>query len=238
MRSSARVRVWVAGPGSDWLPADRLLLGLPRDERERALGLGRDARARFARSRALRRAALSEATGTRPEDLRYRLGAHGKPSLPGGPGFSVSDTGEVIAVAVAADRRALGVDLEEIRPLPTAEIASIARRFFGTETARALSSLMEGRRTAAFYTAWTRYEALVKATGEGLVPRRTDPRALLAEGPVQVMGPPGSGSPLPYVLTSFRPAVSVAGAVCVRGGTLALETLPVPRTLGGVRLQP
>lgn len=224
-KDRARVQVWVTGPDSDWLPPDHLFTVLSAQERERALSLNRQPGAcdRFVRSRTLRRAILAEATGRRAEELRYQIGPHGKPSVPGGPGFSVSDSGTFICVAVAADDRALGVDIEEIRPLSNPVINSIARRFLAEETEELLSSLPSGQRTTAFYQAWTHYEAFMKATGEGMRPRGAT-RALRLDGGADC------------VSASFRLQASVTGSVCVHGDAMTLRILPVPRQLGGVRL--
>ncbi|HLW65990.1 MAG TPA: 4'-phosphopantetheinyl transferase superfamily protein, partial [Gemmataceae bacterium] len=62
--------------------------------------------------------------------------------------------------------RAIGVDIEQIRPdFATDEIA---KRFFSEREWQALRALPTVERTAAFFRCWTRKEAFIKAIGEGL----------------------------------------------------------------------
>jgi len=63
-------------------------------------------------------------------------------------------------------RRAIGVDLERIRRQPAEE--QIAERFFSPREVEALHALPVSMREDAFFTCWTRKEAYVKATGDGL----------------------------------------------------------------------
>jgi 4'-phosphopantetheinyl transferase len=94
-------------------------------------------------------------------DRTCRCGAaHGKPMLPGGPGFSLSHAGDLVGVAVHPDGT-VGLDVEQVRAV--ADLAALAEHVHSpAERARGRLEL------AAFFRTWTRKEALVKATGEGL----------------------------------------------------------------------
>jgi 4'-phosphopantetheinyl transferase len=136
-------------PMRDWLSPE---------ERERAV------RFRFDRHRddyifhhATLRRILAGYLGVNPA-----IGANalGKPVLcAGGLHFNMSHCGPVGLYAVAA--RELGVDVERIRPMPDA--APLAARFFTPAERDAIGSDED-----AFFTCWTRKEAILKAAGDGL----------------------------------------------------------------------
>ena len=81
---------------------------------------------------------------------------HGKPSLPGGPYFSISHCKEGIAVAV--DEQPIGIDIEGIRH---ADPALIAHTMNGAE-----QQLIHSDRD--FTRLWTQKEAVVKMEGTGI----------------------------------------------------------------------
>jgi 4'-phosphopantetheinyl transferase len=60
----------------------------------------------------------------------------------------------------------LGVDVERIRPMR--DMLTIAHRFFCSDEAAELAALPEADRERAFFLCWTRKEAYIKATGDGL----------------------------------------------------------------------
>jgi len=60
----------------------------------------------------------------------------------------------------------IGVDVEMVRPVDN--FWSLAATCFATEELAELAALPAGLQTQAFYAGWTRKEALIKATGEGL----------------------------------------------------------------------
>ncbi|GEL17142.1 4'-phosphopantetheinyl transferase family protein [Pseudonocardia asaccharolytica] len=158
--------VWWARPiDPEAHPA--LLALLDEHERTRLQSFRRPAdRARYLAAHALARLVLGHRLGTHPAGLRFdrtcRCGQqHGKPRLAGdGPGFSLAHSGDLVGLAVFD--RAVGLDVEQHRPL--SDLAAMAAHVCSpAELARPRPS---GPR--AFLTTWTRKEALLKATGEGL----------------------------------------------------------------------
>ena len=79
--------------------------------------------------------------------------------------FNLSHSDDRVTYAISADR-ALGVDIERVRPLDDME--TIARRFFSGGERQTLMSLNTGDRLTAFYRCWTRKEAYLKGLGDGL----------------------------------------------------------------------
>jgi 4'-phosphopantetheinyl transferase len=162
--------------------AERLAETLAPDELARAarFRFARD-RLRFIAGRAALRAILARYLGVAPREVAFVYGAHGKPALtPGpplpsqrgrGPGgeaqiqFNVAHSAELALVAVARGR-AVGVDVEMLRPLP--ELAPMIDKVCTPRERVALRALPDAERPAAFFNLWTRKEAVLKARGDGL----------------------------------------------------------------------
>jgi 4'-phosphopantetheinyl transferase len=146
---------------------ERLAAALSQAERERAarLRFGADRR-RYIATRAKLRELLGARCGAPPETLRLEEGSHGKPALAGSRlQFSVSRSESLAAFAFARDR-AVGIDVEAIRPL--AEADAIAEQAFPRREWRSYAALPGHLRLRAFFRGWTRTEALAKALGRGL----------------------------------------------------------------------
>jgi 4'-phosphopantetheinyl transferase len=160
------VHVWDAD--LDRVREDALAASLSNDERERGrcFHFERDRR-RFVAARGLLRFLLGRYLDVHPAGVRFGYGPGGKPYLASADGlrFNVSHSGGLALLAFAWCRE-VGVDVERVRPVPEAE--DIARRYFSPFEEAELRRLPEGERTAAFFRCWTRKEAFVKATGDGL----------------------------------------------------------------------
>lgn len=135
-------------------------------ERARRLHHPRDGDAFLASRVALRRI-LAGYLASEPAAIRFAVAGRGRPSIVDGGdlSFSLSRSAPLALVAVARGR-SLGVDVERIRPL--ADVDILAVRYFPPAEARALRTMPEPERLAAFFAGWVRLEAAVKATGVGL----------------------------------------------------------------------
>jgi 4'-phosphopantetheinyl transferase len=150
-------------------PAERGLL--TKAERERADRLvTEDLQRRWIRARGGLRQVLGAYSGVAPAALAVKPAAcvhcgepHGKPHLPGADWlrFNLSHSGELAVIAVA-DGREVGVDIEATDG--GRRLDDIAARFFGPAEADEVRRLGD----PAFYRLWTRKEAYLKATAEGL----------------------------------------------------------------------
>ena len=119
---------------------------------------------------------LQFATGHTDDETE--LGTNGKPCFPEHPEirFSLSHSGMLAALAVSS--RTVGVDTQEIVS-GKESFRLIAKRYFTEEEQRKVFSAMEGQSDpestegafdpVAFAEVWTRKEAYVKMTGEGLI---------------------------------------------------------------------
>jgi 4'-phosphopantetheinyl transferase len=126
-------------------------------------------RARFVCGRGALRTLLGTRLGLSPRAVPLQAGASGKPELPAEIAprirFSISHSGEVVLVALSADAD-VGVDVELLRPLPDA--LALATRFFSPSESATLEALPHQDQLKAFYRFWTRKEAVLKASGQGI----------------------------------------------------------------------
>jgi 4'-phosphopantetheinyl transferase len=127
-------------------------------------------RARYIAGHGLLRILLGSYLHLEPAQIRFVNGPHGKPSVdPSAHSadlrFNLSDTDGVAIVGLCRSGE-IGIDIERIRDdFPHDEIAE---RFYSHRENSDLVALPADERRRAFYAAWTRKEALVKATGAGL----------------------------------------------------------------------
>lgn len=144
---------------------------LSDDERNRANQYHFDAgRQRFIVARGLLRTLLGHYLGKEPASLCFQYGVHGKPSLKLERGeadlrFNLSHSNDHAVFAITLGRE-VGVDIEYARPL--ADMAGIAHRFFSRQEYCEFRNVSRNEKLSAFYNCWTRKEAFVKASGNGL----------------------------------------------------------------------
>ena len=120
-----------------------------------------------ASARAHLRRILARYLGTHPQDVKFAYGEHGKPMLAeqNEPDFNLSHSESRGLAAVTWGAR-VGVDVEFARE--GRAFTDIADRFFSQAESAELRALPPEARRAAFYRAWTRKEAYLKAWGTGL----------------------------------------------------------------------
>jgi 4'-phosphopantetheinyl transferase len=174
-------------------------------------------RSRFVIAHAALRALLGRYLNRAPEQIRFASGPHGKPRLTESTlHFNLAHSGGLALIAVAWERE-VGVDLEGMRA--DVDFAGLAARFFSPAEARALAGLPDEEQVAAFYAAWTRKEAYLKARGAGLSLglaqcevsfRPGEPAALLATQP-------DPAEAARWTLAALDPGPGYAGALAAEG---------------------
>ena len=158
--------------------------------------------------------------------------------------FNVSHSQGLAVVAVTRHRE-IGVDVEEVRPLPDAQ--PIAERCFSGEENRVFLGVPAADRLAAFFNCWTRKEAYLKALGDGLArPLDAFDVTLLTGEPARLLRVKGDEREAArWSLRALYPALGYVGALVVEGHgwelaggdwppeskTVALE----PRQRSGIR---
>jgi 4'-phosphopantetheinyl transferase len=139
---------------------------LSADEQERAARFHFDKdRQRFTVCRAWLRGILGGLLQTPPQTIVFSLGERGKPGVEGPWRFNLSHSHDW-AVCAAAWDLPVGIDIEAPREIRDAE--HLARQFFTSDEQRMVCSGPQNRLEHRFLTVWTRKEAFVKATGNGL----------------------------------------------------------------------
>ncbi len=166
---SGEVHIWVVNlRGADkhlsFCAAAVSELELERAERFRFQRLRR----RFLLAHGCLRTLLARYLNVPGSEVQFGYKSYGKPFV-SAPAtelrFNQSDSGELAAFAFSMGCE-LGVDIEAIRAVPNME--DIAARFFSRPEVVDLFSLPAADRRQAFYAAWTRKEAYIKAVGDGL----------------------------------------------------------------------
>ena len=143
-------------------------------------------RKHFIAARSVLRFLLSRLSGIDPHRIKFAYTQHEKPYLPESRlNFNISHTDNLALMAFSLDRR-VGVDIEHIRS--TIDETQIARRFFARSEFEEYLAVPQARRMQAFYNAWTRKEAYIKAIGDGLTFPLHDFRvSLKPEEPAQLI---------------------------------------------------
>lgn len=133
--------------------ADRFVFGVHRD--------------RYVAAHGLLRRLISRYTGGSAAGVEFSGEARAKPRLAGWSSlrFSLSHSGDLGLVALAWNGE-VGVDVECVRPL--ADLGGLAATCLSPAERAELQALPEAGRQRAFFEGWTRKEAFLKATGDGL----------------------------------------------------------------------
>ncbi len=171
MPAAGELHLWwmsLAEPAGAW---EQLAAWLDAEEVARSARLHfEEHRRRFVAAHGQMRLLLGAYAGMAPGALCFDTAQRGKPRLAGPAtahalSFNLSHSGDEALLGVV-NGAAIGVDIEVQRNLP--DLEAIARGHFSTEEMRSLHSLPPQRRHDAFFAAWTRKEAYVKALGAGL----------------------------------------------------------------------
>jgi 4'-phosphopantetheinyl transferase len=167
---SNTLHVWSAPLDTAQDVFENLTACLTPDERGRAerFRFDRDRR-RFSVARAVLRHTLGAYLHRAPRQVHLLYGPHGKPRLHPEENmsieFNLAHSGPLALIALARGR-AVGIDLERIRPeLVTEQLAVAALSSAELDFFRRLPS---ERRVSAFFSMWTRKEAYLKARGVGI----------------------------------------------------------------------
>ncbi|MBV9205817.1 MAG: 4'-phosphopantetheinyl transferase superfamily protein [Actinobacteria bacterium] len=244
-----------AGPDPPYATADvwwarrqdaspRLTGLLDEAERQRWIAYRRDEdRERFAVGCALAKTALARYTGQRPADVRFDRACgqcgrpHGKPVLTGGgPEHSVAHSGDLVVVAVA--RSPVGVDVEQLGGRPHAVGGdggpeALGRLVLSPAERAVLAAVPPPRRSREFLVAWTRKEAVTKATGDGLRVKFSDVVVAAGAGPPRVVSWPYPRDPGGVTLLDLDADAGYVAALAVIGRCAAVRAMDGSALLAG-----
>ncbi len=152
--SDARDRAWSVLDASEQTRADRFHFEADRGH--------------YIFSHAALRTVLGRKLGQNPADLRFASGPSGKPGLIDSVAetlhFNLSHAGTHALIGVNT-LAPIGVDLESTTR--DVEMSGIVDRFFAAPERAIWERIPAAEHSAAFFRAWTRKEAYVKARGDG-----------------------------------------------------------------------
>ncbi len=196
----------------------RLWSLLSADERERAQRFAFDVhRHRFVVGRGVLRLLLGKYLNMPPQEVVLAYGEQDKPFLSHSElEFNVSHSEDVALLAFAWGR-AVGVDVEAIRPLSDAD--SVARISFSKKEYGEYTAVPDAQKPQAFYNCWTRKEAFIKAVGSGLsYPLDSFDVSFLPGEPAQLLQIQGSpAEAAKWRLQALDPVADYVGAIIVYG---------------------
>ncbi|HEX7542243.1 MAG TPA: 4'-phosphopantetheinyl transferase superfamily protein [Anaerolineales bacterium] len=186
---------------------------LSGDERKRAGRLRSPCSAdRFTVARGILRALLGRYLASKPEQMVFSYGPHGKPGLAdglqAGLSFNVSHSGG-LAVFAIANGFGVGVDIEEIHPVR--DLEATASIFLSPDELAEFEALPAAGKLERFFTVWTCKEAILKAFGSGFTSPVRDILTTFCQP-----GPKGDGQNAIFGnkgLTLLNPAEGFKGAL-------------------------
>ena len=195
---------------------------LSPDEEERARRFRYETlRRRFRVGRGVLRLLLGAYTRRPPSRLAFSYGPGGKPFLDDSPGapplhFNLghSDAGWLLGVTRLGR---IGVDLERLRP--RRDVDELVEAHFAPQEIATFRGVDAADRTRAFLEGWTRKEAFLKASGEGLAVELDSFDVTLGPGtPSAVTRAEGEHGPADrWTLLHLEPSADYVGAACIDG---------------------
>ena len=215
MTAAVAIDLWLWSLDCDPAETTRRSLVLNAAELTRANRFVHDRdRVRFISGRWRLRGILAGIVGCSPEALALQAGPNGKPELAEGPLFNLSHAAGLAALVVTQEAGVLlGVDIEGARQVDP----GLHAYAFAPEERAALQALDPARRQAGFVLGWTRKEAVVKATGEGLRANLAGFAVTLDPDQPRLLRFDGQ-NPADWRLHDFRPGADLAGAIACRTG--------------------
>jgi 4'-phosphopantetheinyl transferase len=171
------VHVWIATLPVDQRGYDLLTGSLDPAERSRADRYHYQSdRQQFVFARGLLRTLLGSYLGLPASQVKFEYQPGGKPVVPSsasdrGLHFNLSHSTDLILLAFSR-RYPVGVDVEQEDRL--VDWRGVARRILSPREKTEFDALPQACQPRAFYHVWTRKEAVLKATGDGLLDRMAE----------------------------------------------------------------
>jgi 4'-phosphopantetheinyl transferase len=201
---------------------DHLAATLAPEEKRRAASFRfeRD-RNRYVAGRGTLRRILGGYLKTSPAAVRLGNGPYGKPFLVGefadSAQFNLAHCEDIALLALTRGCM-VGVDLERVRGMDDAD--SMAAGFCSKREYAEFKAMPESERDAGFFRLWTRKEAWLKATGEGIGECLNQVEVTFQSSqPARFLGLPSKEKETPneWTLQELAPAPGFLGALALAG---------------------
>ncbi len=148
-----------------------LLRYLSKDEKERAFRFKFEKhQRRYIAARGSLRKILAGQLNLEPSEIDLKYSKQGKPQISAKQNkknihFNLSHSHELAIIGLTLNKP-VGIDIEYLTDKK--DHLGLAKRFFSNKEYEIISSLPKDNQNDAFYRVWTRKEAYLKATGEGI----------------------------------------------------------------------
>lgn len=217
------VHVWAASLDVPVSVLEGFKKTLSRDELERAARFHfSQHRNRYIVARGWLRQLLGGYLSIPAETLKFDYGPRGKPALAAaskasGLQFNLAHS-EGLSLITVAQAVSVGIDVERVRTLPDAD--ELVARFFSKRENSEFKLLPEDQKPAAFFNLWTRKEAWLKATGEGIAHLLSRVEVSFVPGvPARLLSLPDPfGAVSTWSLCDLAPGPGLAAALAVAAG--------------------
>ena len=184
-------------------------------------------RNRYIAGRGALRSILAQYLEMNPAALRFQYLENGKPvfadaSAGMGFHFNLAHTSDLALVAVTRIGP-VGADVESVRPIKNVD--ELVARFFSKREDELFRRVATEQKPAAFFNLWTRKEALLKATGEGITRSLSLVEVSFLPGePARLLAISGDAKAAgAWVLKEFSPAEGFAGAIAINCETSNIQ---------------
>jgi 4'-phosphopantetheinyl transferase len=222
------IHVWAAALAIEGRLVEAFTRTLSPDEKARAERFKFDKhRNRFIAGRGVLREMLGRYLGANPEDLRFEYSSNGKPgfaaAFPGiGVHFNLSHSEDLALMAVTKIGN-VGVDIECVRLLK--DMDHLVARFFSARENELFQTVPADEKPAAFFNLWTRKEALLKATGEGITRSLSLVEVSFLPGePARLLAVSGDvEKAAEWNLRELAPATGFVGAVAIQARQVSVR---------------
>ncbi len=212
---SGEIHIWRSPLTLTDQQRDRYWQILARDERSRAdrYRLPQH-RQRAIAARGILRTLLGRYLAHDPAQIRFSYTPQGKPVLAHPLGlapleFNLSHSEDLMLCAVTLNQ-AIGIDLEQIRPL--SDLSQLTQRFFAPSEHQAIQALAPEQQPQAFFQYWTIKEAILKAIAHGIGGLDTVELAI-DQGKPHILRAPTLDPTNPWDVRLLVPAVGFVGAI-------------------------
>jgi 4'-phosphopantetheinyl transferase len=181
-------------------------------------------RHRFIAGRGALREILSQYLRVQPRDIPFDYSPNGKPTLAGefSLHFNLAHTEDLALIALTRIGP-VGVDVERVRPIK--DVDDLVARFFSPRESELFQKVAPHEKPAAFFNLWTRKEALLKATGEGITRSLSLVEVSFLPGdPARLLS--ASGDPAKaaqWTLRELTPAPGFAGAMAIQAQSVSVR---------------
>lgn len=227
--ASDEIHVWAAPLNLPSKELDAYAAALSPDEAAQAERFKFEKhRNRFAAGRGMLREILGRYLQAKPAALRFDCSRNGKPTLTGefagrGIHFNLSHSEDLALIAVTRIGP-VGIDIEFVREIK--DMDGLVARFFSRRENELFRKVPSGEKPRAFFNLWTRKEALLKATGEGITRSLSLVEVSFLPGePARLLAVSGDGAKAArWSLRDLRPAPGFVGAVAVQAKDVRIRS--------------